>query len=292
MDDYKISVVIPVKDRVDVIQRAIDSVLAQTISVSEIIIVDDGSTDGTLEKVEKLSQDNRQIKLFKNNENKGAPFTRNKGATFSSGTHIAFLDSDDKWLPQKLEKQLNVLKQQNGLAAFSNFKFVRGNKISVGKVKPVVTLEDLFGRNILGGTSSVLVSKKAFEQVGGFTTGLASCQDWDLWLKLAELGNLYCIDEALVEYHIDGNDRISTNSQKALTGHEYIFTKIDGLMKECHYQNVKTVKARQSLRMAEIYIKNLGDKRNGIKQIFKSLLTFPNRDVLWGNLKLMYFLIR
>jgi glycosyltransferase involved in cell wall biosynthesis len=290
MNEPTISVVIPAMNRAKVIGRAINSALAQTFPIAEIIIVDDGSTDDTVETVKKIATSDTKIILVKNNTNKGAPYSRNKGAALATGSLIAFLDSDDKWLPTKLEEQVKLLRNENACAVFTNFVFIRGEHRQLGAVKEKVTLADLFGRNILGGTSSVLVDKNTFNEVGGFTLELPSCQDWDLWLRLAEKTNLFCIDTPLVEYHIDGGQRISTNSDKAIVGHNYIFEKVAKLMVGKKV-NKKRIKAQQKLRLAEIFVKNLGKKKECISNMIKSVCLYPNRKILLGNLKLFYFLI-
>lgn len=290
MNGMSISVVIPAFNRASVIERAINSALNQTIAVREIIIVDDGSTDQTVAVVQKLAAYNPLIILEQNPENRGAPFSRNRGAQLASGELIAFLDSDDRWLEDKLEKQLELISTKKTCAVFTNFVFMRGSQRRSGKVKEKVNLSDLFGRNILGGTSSVLVKKSAFEKVGGFTLELPSCQDWDLWLKLAQLTDLYCINEALVEYHTDGSQRISTNASKVIMGHNYIFNKVSHLM-AADSVNPKKVYAAQNLRLAEIYVKNLGRRKECILAMFKSLSQYPAPNILFGNLKLLYFIV-
>lgn len=290
MSELTISVVIPAMNRANVIGRAINSALVQTFPIAEIIIVDDGSVDETVETVERIVAAGTKIILVKNDINKGAPYSRNRGAALATGNLIAFLDSDDKWLPTKLEEQVKLFQGENTCAVFTNFVFIRGGRRQLGTIKEKITLADLFGRNLLGGTSSVLVDNNTFHEVGGFTLELPSCQDWDLWLRLAEKTDLFCIDAPLVEYHVDGGQRISTNSEKAIVGHNYIFEKVAKLMAGKKI-NRKKIEAQQKLRLAEIFIKNLGKKKECISNIIKSVSAYPSAKILWGNLKLFYFLI-
>lgn len=290
MTKDSISVVIPAMNRATTIERAIKSAQNQTLPPSEIIIVDDGSSDDTAAISLKLAEQDSRIKLVQNETNQGAPFSRNRGASIATGNLIAFLDSDDRWLETKLEKQAALQKSTGACAVFTNFVFLRGDSRTEGKTKQKVTLEDLFGRNILGGTSSVMVQKAAFDKVGGFTAHLPSCQDWDLWLKLAQETTLYCIDEPLVEYHIDGGHRISVNKSKALDGHQHIFSVVDKLL-ERYPAARKKVKAQQHLRLAEVYAKNLGDRRQALKNLSQSLKFSLSPQILWGSVKLVGYLL-
>lgn len=100
-----VSVVIPVYNRADTIKRAVESVLEQTYKNVEIIIIDDGSTDGTIDQLKELEQMESSIRVFKQ-DHKGANAARNLGIEKARGGFIAFQDSDDEWLPSKLEKQI------------------------------------------------------------------------------------------------------------------------------------------------------------------------------------------
>jgi len=293
MSNALISVVIPAMNRANVIERAVNSALEQTIPVHEIIIVDDGSTDDSIEVIKKMPAYGTKIKLLLNETNMGAPYSRNKGAAQAEGEFIAFLDSDDRWLPSKLEKQMSLQSSSGACAVFTNFVFIRNGTRQLGQVKEKVTLADLFGRNVLGATSSLVVKKAVFEEVSGFTQDLPSCQDWDLYLRLAQKTDLYCLTEPLVEYHIDGGQRISTNKTKAIRGHEMIFSKISELMSTMDNMKIgkREIKAKQSLRLAEIHIKNLNQKKQGFASMKQSIALYPAFNIMLGNLKLVYFLL-
>ena len=232
-DFIDISVVIPTMNRVDVIGRAIDSVLFQSIKVREVIVVDDGSTDNTIEYLKNTYKD-ANLQIIKNEVNKGA-----------------------------LSK---------------------------------VELKDLLGRNVLGGTSSFVVKRNAFIDVGGFKEDLKSCQDWDLWLRLAARKPLYCATDALVEYHFDGNNRISTNKTNSIIGHEHIFQVTEAHCLRLN-ESFRKMKAMHYVRMAEIHIKNLGQVGKGWTFILKSFIKYPSIDIAYLNAKafaasVMFFIKR
>src|SRR5690625_712046 len=108
----EVSVVIPTKDRAHCIERALESIYNQTVADIEVIVVDDGSNDGT-ERIIKNYQNNRNIPIhyLKNKNSVGGAVARNRGAKLAKGNYIAFLDSDDEWLPEHLEKGLSLIKQ-------------------------------------------------------------------------------------------------------------------------------------------------------------------------------------
>ena len=116
-----VSVVIPVYNREDTIQRAVDSVLNQTYSNIEVLVVDDGSKDNSLEMLKKYHNDNR-VKIFCQEFNQGANAARNRGIREAKGEYIAFHDSDDEWLPDKLEKQIKRMEYGDFHVSFCAFK--------------------------------------------------------------------------------------------------------------------------------------------------------------------------
>lgn len=106
-DTPRVSVVIPTYNRADIITRAVDSVLAQTVDDIEVLIIDDGSTDGTRALIEDI--DDSRVRYLAHDTNRGVSAARNTGVEAGRGEYVAFLDSDDEWLPRKLERQLSAL---------------------------------------------------------------------------------------------------------------------------------------------------------------------------------------
>jgi glycosyltransferase involved in cell wall biosynthesis len=174
----KYSVIIPAYNSAATLDLAIESAAAQTIPPAEIIVVDDGSTDDTAAVASRHSPLVRLIRQA----NAGAGAARNTGVRASSGEWIAFLDADDTWLPEKLERQLTmtvdpavgVIHARGPLARYP--------------APPYVTFENLWEHNLIM-CSSVVVRRTAFEGVGGFDESLKTgCEDHNLWLRLAAAG--------------------------------------------------------------------------------------------------------
>ena len=193
-----ISVVIPTYNRIELLKRSIDSVINQTIKPSEIIIVDDGSNDGTEAMVKKKYD---SLKLIKQ-KNKGASAARNSGIKASSGEWICFLDSDDEWKNDKLEKQIIAV------ANNSDYKFFHSNEIWIKNGKRINQKKKhkKYGGDIFKkcldmcriSPSSVLIDKSIFEEIGFFNENLVVCEDYELWLRICDQYKVFFIDEPLI----------------------------------------------------------------------------------------------
>lgn len=190
-----ITIVIPVYNRSILIQHALDSVLKQTFSNFEIIIIDDGSTDD-LEEVLKLYSDPR-LRIIKHLKNQGAAAARNTAIKSARGSLIAFLDSDDKWCSTKLEKQLNhfeCLRQsdKNIMGSFTWFFLHRQNGLLELRRFPKINNWNkyfLLGCFISPG-STLLVDKKVFEDIGFYDESLSRLEDWDWLFRFSKKFNL------------------------------------------------------------------------------------------------------
>jgi glycosyltransferase involved in cell wall biosynthesis len=222
-----ITTVIPVRNRIKFIARALGSVAAQTNRSTEIIVVDDASTDGTREFVAELAKNTTNLKLIPLDKNVGAAEARNIGVRHATGDLIAFLDSDDAWYPEKLEKQITEFKSTDGVVAvFCGSRVVYSDRSFCHMPAADITLTDLFYSNALSTTSSALISKKALVEVGGFDGSLPSCQDWDLFIRLAEIGKIRVVQEELIEFLNHDEGRISRNKAGILAGHETVRGRI------------------------------------------------------------------
>ena len=193
-----ISVVIPTYNRSSMVREAIDSVFAQTIGNFELIVVDDGSTDGTASLLNPLGE---RIRLVRQ-ENMGVSAARNRGAALAAGTYLAFLDSDDLWLPEKLAVQTSYVRTFPGAAlCHTEELWIRsGRRVNPRKKhakaegRPFTELL----RDSLVSPSSVMIKRSVFEEIGGFDEGLPACEDYALWLALARRHDFHFIRRPLV----------------------------------------------------------------------------------------------
>jgi len=223
-----VSVIIPTYNRAHVVDRAIRSVLHQTFQDFEVIVVDDGSTDSTLEAI-KCFQDPR-LRYIRHNGNRGGSAARNTGIEDAAGEYVAFLDSDDEWLPEKLEKQVQLLQGSDSSvgAVYTGFIIIdeHGERTttSIPKCRGAI-LGELFSANRVGTASSVMVKRECILQVGVFDPAMPSCQDWDMWIRLAKHYKFDFIPEALVYYHFGHNGQITKNWSAVAAGHLRIAEK-------------------------------------------------------------------
>lgn len=229
-----VSVVIPTRNRCARLVRAIESVTSQTWRNIEIIVVDDASTDDTPAYLARLAASDGRVKAIRNEQALGGGGARNRGVEVASGAYIAFLDDDDIWLPEKLEIQLSLLRE-NDRASAASCGFVAEFPI-FGKrtvyVQPPSDIQQLLRSNHLGGASMCLTTKAVLEAIGGFDPALRSGQDWDLWIKLYDQGEIVVSDRALVRYLPHNDIRITSNPKSAYTGRRKIFFRYRGRMNE------------------------------------------------------------
>lgn len=240
----EISVVIPAYNRVNTLARTIDSVLAQSYKVSEIIVVDDGSSDATSE----VAKGYPEVLLLRQN-NMGVSTARNNGVMMASHEWVAFLDSDDTWHPKKLAFQVaHHKKNPNALVSYTDEVWIRNGKewpIPKKFHKPEnVTFENSLGYCNIA-PSSVLINKEYFERIGGFDEKMEVCEDYDLWLRILKEDSIDLVPQKLINKHGGADDQLSKKYRLLDRWHvnslfkyvdnelvrEMIFSMIDGLKK-------------------------------------------------------------
>lgn len=221
-----ISAVIPTYNRVDLIGRAIASVQSQTLPVSQIIVVDDGSTDDTLSKLHCISAEDDRL-LVVEADHGGANRARNAGIAKATGTWVAFLDSDDFWKADKLERQMYEVSLCDGaVASFCGMTMIVDGQTTrsfIPKADP--TLFDLRCCNVLSSTSTAIVRTDVLRKVGCFDPVLPSCQDWDLWFRLRKCGPFSVVQEELVFIDDGSHQRITRQKTSVLEGHKIMFAR-------------------------------------------------------------------
>ena len=225
--DPLVSVVIPAYNRASIVPRAIASVLAQTYQDWELIVVDDGSRDKTREAVEKFSD--ARIRLVRHQQNAGQSAARNTGIQAARGKYIAFLDSDDEWLPEKLARDVEAFEaggDQVGLV-YCGKKLVGADgqllKVRMPTLQGDVHASLLQG-DFIGSCSRVAVRRRVLEPLGGFDESLCSYEDWDLWLRVAKVSTVALVPDCLVIRHF-GPQQLSGALKSILDGRMGVVTK-------------------------------------------------------------------
>ena len=195
------------------LERAVDSVLDQTLSCSEIIIVDDGSTDDTWKLLEKLTSSPPKLIRISRQKNKGPAAARNIGIRAAKFPYIAFLDSDDHWHKRKLEKQYQSFADhpQNHVCHTREVWLRRGRHLNQ-KIKHIPRQGDIFDHCLqlcVVGMSTVMIKAELFEHVGLFDESLPCCEDYDMWLRLSCRYPFFLIDEPLTVKEGGREDQVS-----------------------------------------------------------------------------------
>lgn len=197
----QVSVIIPTFNRAHTLPRAVDSVLSQTHQADAVIVVDDGSTDKTAETVAKRYPRVRYIYQ----ENHGVSAARNTGITRTDSDWLALLDSDDEWLPEKLERQMTALNEDKAMRICHTDEIWIRNGKRVNPMKKHAKSGGWIFENCLPlccvSPSSVVIHRSVFDEVGLFDDSFPTCEDYDLWLRIAaHYPFLYLEEKLLVKY--------------------------------------------------------------------------------------------
>ena len=206
-----VSVVLPTYNRSSTLGRAIDSVLDQTFANFELIIVDDGSTDDTTDVLDAYTDP--RIRIIKHKNSKGGSAARNTGISESRGKHIAFIDSDDKWIESKLERQLKQIESCTNISAvYTGYYKNHSGYRELGHIPKHGgnIFEAQLARDRVNPTSTVLVKSECFDAVGKFDESLDARQDYEMWLRISKEFNFGYIKDPLVIMY-EGENRITNN---------------------------------------------------------------------------------
>lgn len=265
-----ISIIIPNYNRGHLLKDVLDSVINQTYQPLEIIVVDDKSTDDSIAIIQRLQETISNLILIQQEANSGANACRNLGVSRANGTFIAFLDSDDYFLPTKIEKQMAVFNQYPEIGfVVTGF----GSKAIHPIPEGIVPIKETIMQNNLGGFSTLMVKKSLFLQVGGLDCHLQSCQDWDLFLKLLTVSKGYKMFENLVIYEVQ-EDSISKNVSKVVQGYKIVSKRARALNSTLELIPEPNLIAYQEYYLAMRYF-GLKEMKLTRKHLLKSIKTRP-----------------
>ena len=214
-----VSIIMPSYNTASFIEETIQSVLNQTYTNWELIIVDDCSTDNTDEVLENI-KDSR-IRYFKNDKNSGAAVSRNKALREAKGQWIAYLDSDDLWMPEKLEKQIHFMETNGYAFSYTNYEEidVNGNKTGVSITGPKkITKTGMFNYCWPGCLTVMFDANKiGLIQI----EDIKKNNDYAMWLKVCRKADCFLLDETLGQYRKGRIGSVSTHSIKTMIGWHY-----------------------------------------------------------------------
>ena len=261
-----VSVIIPTYNRKHALKRAIKSVYMQSLPPFEIIVVDDGSNDGTKEWVRQKYPNVKYIYQ----ENSGVSSARNKGIKIARGDWIALLDSDDEWLPNKLNKQIDKIKSNLDVKILHSNEIWIRNGLRVNQMKKHKKFGGYIFEKCLDicriSPSSVMLKKEIFDYIGTFDESLKVCEDYDLWLRITSKYSVCFLDIPLIIKYGGHSDQLS----KAHNGIE--FYRIQSLQKILESKILSKPQTLLAINMMvnkmNIYANGL-EKRNKIEELSK-----------------------
>lgn len=232
------SVIIPAYQCGSLIDEAVQSVLCQSEEDFEVIIIDDCSLDNTWKKIQELADQDTRIRIYQNQKNLGVANTRNRGLDLAKGTYVAFLDGDDRWRPDKLEKQRRRMEKTACDVCYTSYSFIDSDGRQIRRpylVPESFSREEFLKENYIGCSTAVIRA----ESLGKIRMRSEyTHEDYVFWLELLKNGaHFYGITEPLTEYRILKDSR-SSNKYKAACGRWKIYRNFlgFGLMKSFWYQ--------------------------------------------------------
>jgi len=272
----KVSIIIPTYNRGYIIKKALNSVYSQTFEDYEILVVDGGSTDNT----EKIMKDecirDSRVRYIRHKINRGISVARNAGILKSGGEYIAFLDSDDRWLPTKLKDQIQAFQRSRDTIGLIYTGFlIRGQNKKVHYCVPRTREREgyIFKKLLAEGCfiliSSVIVPRKILDEVGLFDKNMI-CEDYDLWLRITKKHPVKFISKPLVDYNVINRERLSLKYDNMALGLLFIYNE--------YRKDIKLldVKYKYFFTIGAYYI--LGNKgKLGRYIIIKTILENPKK---------------
>jgi glycosyltransferase involved in cell wall biosynthesis len=270
----KVSVIIPTYNRAEFLRSAIESVLEQSFANLEIIVSDDKSTDHTRELVKSFKDD--RIKYILNKGKKGPSATRNTAILASEGEYIAFLDDDDEWLPDKLERQVQVLdkSQPNICGVYSKSLIIDRSTDQIISTNPANDemkgnlLYQLAIKNPIH-TPTAVIRKKCLEKVGLFDETISYMEDRDLWIRLSMHWDFEYISEPLAKIYVHGRPHLSQSLEGQTAAMEEMLERYKHLFKK----NKKSWGALYLCLGAEYC--QLAQMKKGRENIIKGIIKYP-----------------
>lgn len=272
-----ISVVIPTYDRnADVVMRAVKSVIKQTYTEWELYVVDDNKENNPYSESIRVALDelkDDRIHYLRMEKNSGACAARNKGIQESKGEYVAFLDDDDEWLPERLEKQLPALEDDNVGFTYCGVwilnEMTGKKKSSLIQFKQGNVYYDLLKGNFMGGVSNFIVKRSAMEECGAFRIDMPSSQDYELWIRLSKKYEVSCVAENLSVLHIHEGDSITRSLDRRIAGFKKVLeTYYDDIIKD------KKAYSFQLYNLGKWMILNK-EKKEGLQYLWQAVKLKP-----------------
>ena len=281
----RVSIITPTFNRADFIGTAVDSVLAQTFSDFELLIVDDGSTDETVSVLEPYLAD-RRVRYF-NQPNQGQSVARNRGLAEADGELVCFLDSDDAWLPDKLEQQVALMDRH------PDVDIVHGDEIDIDEHgrevsrKNMPRFSGMIARELLADNSvsinTVMVRKRCFEEMGGFSESRRVADDYDIWLRFSARYRFLYVSAFFGFYRVMSNQISSDKRARFESNERIVLDFVRDFPAALSSRDRRWGLSRFYCRKARYYAR-AGDKLVAWSAIGRALRYRPADPVVWRSL--------
>lgn len=263
-----VSVYMPTHNRKMLLQRAIDSVMSQSYQNIELLIVNDGSTDGTKEFLEEIEKQDSRIRVFSYDEAKGACYARNVAIEAASGEYITGLDDDDEFLPNRIESLLSAYEEKYSFVTSALYWDYGKSRRIVDARNAEITLEDVLSHKFA--TPQMLTKTQYLRDCGMFDTDMPTCQDWDAWTRLIiSKGKAKKISDASYVIHTahDGQ-RISVSSRK-VEGMKKFIQKFERYMTSTNLKDLRVALAIKEQRVMGTFEFLKNATQNNYRTYFK-----------------------
>ena len=276
-----VSVIVPTFDRRESVIRAAQSVLAQDYRTTEVLVVDDGSSDGTAERLEGLGDP--RLRVIRQ-QNGGVARARNRGLAEARGPYIAFLDDDDSWHPEKLSHQVAALEAAPARVGFCHTAIELWRGDTLVETRPALAQGDVFTSLLLSNpvhapTTTGLVRREVVEAVGGFDPALPAIEDWDWLQRVSRLYHLLALDRPLARYDMSEDPDTPRRSQRFranMAAREMLWSRNAHALRRAGLAHLYLLEsARRELREPE------GLARLGRRLVLRALAERPQHRAHW-----------
>ena len=219
-----VSVYVPTRNRVALLERAIASVLRQSYQPIELVIVDDGSDDATPDLLRALALEHPRLRYFRNEQPRGAPAARNRAIEEARGVFVTGLDDDDEFMPERIAMLVAAHQERFAFVCSRDVVQTRHGRVIQNPASGVITLDQLLHFNRVG--NQVLVLRDRMQAVAGYDEEMPALQDYDLWVRLvARYGPCLKLAETTYVTHAEHDERISASSERRVQGHARFVAK-------------------------------------------------------------------
>ncbi|MDF0750462.1 glycosyltransferase [Marinobacter sp. 71-i] len=280
-----VSIVTPTYNRADFIEQAVNSVLAQTYANFELLIVDDGSTDNTRELLEPALADSR-VRYF-HQENQGQSVARNLAISEAKGDFVCFLDSDNYWPPEKLEKQVELFRQH------SDYDVIYGDIIIIDETGKEVTRKNMSRysghiarymiRDNCVSMNTAMAKRRCFDELGAMSGKRRVADDYDLWLRFSARFRFLYVPEFFAYYRVM-DDQISSDKTRRFDSNWQIITDFrrefpDAMSEQDFDSGFAAFHSRKAR-----YLASQGARSEAMTEMLKALRLRPLRRASWRSL--------